>query len=586
MAPDPGRDPSATKKALQHLLDQPLSLLDADQRPDRHVWHCSVRAAPDDPVLSDAQWGDIARRMVAATGIDPGDGAGCRWAAVRHADDHIHIIATLVREDGRRPDHHRSGKRAQAEARLIEADYDLHRVTPGDGTAAKRPTSAERHKAERQGRDRTVREELRETVRRAVAGAETEQEFLDRLKAAGLLVRTRVLPSGDLRGYTVALPGDRNKDGEPVFYSGSTLAPDLSLPRLQARFDTSAVASAQTGTDHQDHPLQWPAPSAARRTATHAAWAALLVLDQGNDRAAAAQITATGEVLDALARTSALHTRHQLQKAASAFERASRSHAREDFRHSQQLRRAARELVRSGPALGRSEDGATTAMAIDMLFFLIIAAAHWHAKKGHAQQAAAARQAADHLRAAYQTAAAQPLGVLYQRGRHLGHPLLQRQTAALREALPELAEKILAEPGWYALAVTLTDAENAGHSPATLLSEAAGKRELESAESVSDVLVWRLRRAADLPADTTGMWPHEHRGMQSTPCAAPGTGTDRHPRPQAVTADGERGREHRHVQSGRYSTKPGLPIREARLRSAERQSTSGDAQEALPRALR
>jgi hypothetical protein len=120
-------------------------------------------------------------------------------------------------------------------------------------------------------------------------------------------------------------------------------------------------------------------------------------------------------------------------------------------------------------------------MAIDMLFFLITAAAHWHAKKGHAQQAAAARQAADHLRTAYQTAATQPLGALYQRGRRLGRPLLQRQTAALREALPELAERILAEPGWHALAVTLTDAENAGHSPATLLLESAGKRELESA---------------------------------------------------------------------------------------------------------
>ncbi|EST27053.1 hypothetical protein M877_17425 [Streptomyces niveus NCIMB 11891] len=166
MAPDPGRDPNATKQDLQQLLDQPLHLLDAEQRPEKHVWHCSVRAAPDDPVLTDGQWADIARRIVAATGIDPGDGAGCRWAAVRHADDHVHIIATLVREDGRRPDHHRSGKRAQAEARLIETDYDLHRVNPGDGTAAKRPTSAERHKAQRAGRERTAREELRDRARR------------------------------------------------------------------------------------------------------------------------------------------------------------------------------------------------------------------------------------------------------------------------------------------------------------------------------------------------------------------------------------------------------------------------------------
>lgn len=61
-------------------------------------------------------------------------------------------------------------------------------------------------------------------------------------------------------------------------------------------------------------------------------------------------------------------------------------------------------------------------MAIDMLFFLISATMHWHAKKGHTQQPAAARQAAEHLRSAYQVAAAQPVGGLYQRGRRLNRP--------------------------------------------------------------------------------------------------------------------------------------------------------------------
>ncbi|RPK93819.1 mobilization protein [Streptomyces sp. ADI98-10] len=534
MAPDPGRDPSATKEDLQRLLDQPLHLLDEAQRPDQHVWHCSVRAAGTDRILSDEEWGDIARRIMAATGIDPGgvDDAGCRWAAVRHADDHIHIIATLVREDGRRPNHHRSGQRAQAAARLIEADHDLHRVAPGDGTAAKRPTSAERHKAERQGRDRTVREELREAVRRAVAGAATEQEFFDRLKGAGLLVRTRVLPSGDLKGYTVALPGDHNADREPVFYAGSTLAPDLSLPRIQARFDTTAVASAPDSNGHQDHPPQRVGPSVARRTTTDAAWAALVVLDGGDDCAAAAQIAATGEVLDALAKTSALYTRQELRQAALVFERASRSHTREEFLHGQQLRRAARDLALSGPALGRGEDGATTAMVIDMVFFLVTAAAHWHGRKQHAQQAAAAQEAADYLRAAYRTAAGMPMGALYERGQRLALPLRHKQAAHLRQAMPDLAEQVLAEPGWYALAATLADVESAGYSPAVLLTEAVGRRELGTAESVSDVLVWRLRRMADLPADASAMTqPDNSRSLQSDG-RSPGPATSRADQPR------------------------------------------------------
>ncbi|TQE30528.1 mobilization protein [Streptomyces ipomoeae] len=506
MSPDPGRDPNATLKDLQQLLDQPVMALPEHKRPTKHVWHTSVRATADDRILSDEEWGEIARRIVAATGIDPGGGQpGCRWAAVRHADDHIHIVATLVCEDGSRPDDFRSGKRAQAECRLIEREFGLHQVAPGDGTAAQRPTSAERHKAERQGRERTAREELRESVRRAVAGATSEEEFFERLAAAGLLIRKRAAPSGDLLGYKVALPYDRNAQDEPVFYPGARIAPDLSLPRIRERW--SADGRAPDTAPRQPAP---GGPASARRRTASAAWEAVLVVEHGDDAVAAAYIAAAGEVLDALAKTSAAHTRRELREAAWAFERASRSHVRAERGHDHALRQAARDLVHSGPALGRGEDGATTAMAIDMLFFLITAAIHWHAKKGHAQQAAAARQAAEHLRAAYQAAAAQPLGALYQRGRRLNRPLRQRQTAVLREALPELAEQILAEPGWYALAVTLADAESAGHDPAVLLTEAAGRRELESAESVSDVLVWRLRRAANLPADTTDMALGDH----------------------------------------------------------------------------
>ncbi|MFG2836475.1 relaxase/mobilization nuclease domain-containing protein [Streptomyces zaomyceticus] len=514
-APDPGRDATATLQQLQQLLDQPVENIDQAQRPKKHVWHLSVRNGAEDRILTDEEWGDIARRMVAAAGIDdPETGAGCRWAAVRHADDHIHIVATLVREDGYKPDLDNDAARVQAQARALEVELGLRRLNKGDGTAAKRPTSAERHKAARQGRERTAREELRETVRRAVAGARSEDEFFDRIAGAGLLIRKRTAPSGDLLGYKVALPDDRNRDGEPVFYPGARLAPDLSLPRIRERWSGNA----------QDAPVPRPedaartgpsTPAAARRQTASAAWQAMLVIEHGDDAVAAAHIAAAGEILDALAKTSAAHTRRELRDAATAFERASRSHVRAVRGHDRALRQAARDLVHGGPALGRGEDGASTAMAIDMLVFLITAAAHWHAKKGHAQQAAAAARAAEHLRSAYQEAAAHPLGVLYQRGRRLNRPLLQRQTVVLREALPELAEQILAEPGWYALAATIADAEATGHDPAALLSDAVERRELDTAESVSDVLVWRMRRMADLPADASELPTHGTTGGSS-----------------------------------------------------------------------
>ncbi|WP_406308075.1 mobilization protein [Streptomyces griseoaurantiacus] len=527
LAPDPGRDPKATYEQLQRLLDQPVNALPTSRRPKNHVWHLSVRAAPEDPVLSDEDWAAIARRMVAVTGIAPdGDEQACRWAAVRHADDHIHIIATLVRDDGRRPRLHNEARRAQAECRRVEADYNLRRVSPGDGTAAKRPTSAERHKAERQGRERPAREELHETVRQAVAGVASEAEFFARLKAAGLLIRQRVAPSGDLLGYKVALPGDVNDDGEPIYYAGSTLAPDLSLPRIRRRFPTTH----DVHQDEQEAAARRPTarsraavspPAAARRSATRAAWTVLVTFDQDGDGAAAARIAATGEILDTLAQTSASHTRQQLRDATWAFERATRSHTRAEYRHAQALRRAARDLRYSGPALSRGEDGATTAMLIDTLFFLATAAAHWHAQRHHVQQAEAARQAAAHLRAAYAAAAEEPMARLHAQGLRLVQPVRDWAAALLHATTPEIAEAVVNEPGWPALAATLTHAYQAGHNPQELLTEAVTHRELDTAGSVSDVLVWRLRRIADLPADAVET-PPTRPARHGTPASSPG----------------------------------------------------------------
>ncbi|KPI02916.1 hypothetical protein OK074_5066 [Actinobacteria bacterium OK074] len=526
-APDPGRDPHATLKDLQLLLDQPLQALPEHRRPKPHVWHCSVRADPTDRILGDDDWADIARRVVAATGIDPGGGEpGCRWAAVRHADDHIHIVATRVREDGRPPKDFRSGKRAQAACRLIEIDYGLVRVNAGDGTAARRPTSAEHHKAQRLGRTRTAREELRETVRRAVAGAADENEFLDRLTASGLLVKPRTAPSGDLLGYNVALPGDRNKDGAPVWYPGSKLAPDLSLPRIRARLtDGASTPAAPPGSDRSaggTAPVT-AGPARARRTAATAAWNAITVVDQDDDGAAAAQIAAAGEILDALAKTSAAATRTELRAAAAAYERAGRSHTRAQYRHARALRQAARELIYAGPALGRGEDGATTAMVIDTIIFLTIAIARWHAQHHHAQQAAAARQTAAHLRAAYRTAAAAPMTELRNKGRRLAGAAQSRHAATLRTALPQLADTVLQEPGWHALAATLDEAEQIGHNSETLLQEAATRRELDTATSISDVLVWRLRRMAELPAQPASHQPRTDNARTPSPSRASAT---------------------------------------------------------------
>lgn len=240
MEPDPGRQPEPEQPAalllLAQHLDRPVRAYEGDL--ERHVWHTSVRCAPGDPTLSDEQWGAIARRLVAAAGVAPtGDEQGCRWLAVRHADDHIHIVATLVRQDLRQPNLRGDFYRLREECCAIEVEYGLRITASADRTAAPRPTRGERAKSLRvRDTAKTPREELAAAVRKAAITATSDNDFFQRLEKEGLHVKPRTLPSGDLIGYKVALPEDRTKDGLPVWYSGSRLAPDLSLPRVRQRW--------------------------------------------------------------------------------------------------------------------------------------------------------------------------------------------------------------------------------------------------------------------------------------------------------------------------------------------------------------
>ncbi|MEU3748125.1 MULTISPECIES: relaxase/mobilization nuclease domain-containing protein [Streptomyces] len=489
--PDPGRNPAATIAQLADVLD--LRVKQAGHKaPKNHVWHCSIRAAPEDRHLTDDEWATIARRVLDATGIAPaGDPDACRWVAVRHADDHIHIVATKVRGDLRPPRNWNDFLRADKELVAIEKEYGLRQVPRGDRTAAKRPTRAEQEKAQRTGNARTSREHLRTVVRTAVAAATTTEEFFRLIEGTGALVDVQYFPSGDVRGYKVALDGDTNVQGEPVWFSGSTLAPDLSYPKIAERL----TASASTPAERSEAPAWRRLSHAIDRTPDY--------LAHGEDEAGQAHITVLAEALDALPLLAPASLRPQLVQAAIVFERAGRSRIRAQHQQAQATRRAVKTILRE-PA---PKDGTLLAIVLDALLLAVIAAQHWHRARNHRQQAEAARQTADHLRMAYQVAATEPLAVLRQRGTRLAESLRRRQEFALRRALPDLAEQILAEPGWPALAATLDRAEAAGHNPAALLTEATARRETASATSVSEVLTWRLHRLADLTADATSSAP-------------------------------------------------------------------------------
>ncbi|GGX18387.1 mobilization protein [Streptomyces malachitofuscus] len=486
-ASDPGRADDFDATKLRLVADLDLRVKQArrlGRAPERHVWHCSVRAAPGDRHLTDAEWADIAHRIVAATGIAPqGDPDGCRWVAVRHADDHIHIAATKVRGDLRTARHWNDYLTADKELAAIEKEYGLKRVVRGDRTAAQRPTRAETEKARRAGKTQTSRERLRTTVRQLVSIATGPQEFLHLLDGVeGVLVDVQHFPSGDLRGYKVAVEGDTNAAGEPVWFSGAKLAPDLSFPKIRERLaDIEAPPVTKPGSRRGPSPWH-QATAAAERILHH--------LDHGDEAAAQAHIAAFGEAVDLLPLVAPSHLRPHLQQAATAFERATRSRMRAQQDQARALQSAVRAL-RTAPVIG---GGSGLAMFLDIAVLVVIATARWHQARRHDQQVAAAHQALVHLQAAYQQAAAEPLAALAQRPPPAR--TVERHAQRILMIVPEHAQRVLDDPGWPALAAALTEAETAGHDAELLLQHAARQRTLDDAHSTARTLTWRVQRLA------------------------------------------------------------------------------------------
>jgi hypothetical protein len=233
-------------RRLSGLLNQPLAALNGDNYA-KPVWHCALRGAPEDRRLSDAEWARIAAHVMDRTGLAPeGDDLAVRWVAARHADDHIHLVATLARQDRHRPDLWNSYRKLRRACRDTEEWFGLRSTAPADCTAARRATRGESEQAIRRGWGEPPRIRLRREVCTAAAGARTEAEFFTRLTRAGVLVHHRYSTSSprEVTGYAVGLLEHTDKDGKTIWYGGGTLAADLTLPKLRSRWGDPLAGAA------------------------------------------------------------------------------------------------------------------------------------------------------------------------------------------------------------------------------------------------------------------------------------------------------------------------------------------------------
>ncbi|GAB3656829.1 hypothetical protein GCM10027589_16550 [Actinocorallia lasiicapitis] len=105
--------------------------------PNGYMWHCAISLPPGDSTpdrrLSDAQWAEVVRTAVDRLGFDTDGQSPCRWIAVHHGqsaggNEHVHLVANLVREDGTTASYFRDWITLRSMCRDMEQRFGLQVV--------------------------------------------------------------------------------------------------------------------------------------------------------------------------------------------------------------------------------------------------------------------------------------------------------------------------------------------------------------------------------------------------------------------------------------------------------------------------
>jgi len=377
--------PDGVQRALLSAeVDAPVHKMPEVAKPTEHVYHVSISNHGQDRNLSDDEWATVARAVADKLGLTGTDTQpGARWFAVHHGAasgdrDHIHFVATLVREDGRGIYLNKDKLALREVAKEMQARFGLEVRTrdPGAGQrdlsrpelaaiqdleqeqAVDTVKAATNEGGEQQQPNRTgaagavepvapvevPRRRLERTVRAAATAASTEAQWLDRLGELGVAVEARWARGGDrVVGYRVALadPPREQAGSKAVWFGGGKLAHDLTLPALRAgwtragdpatawrRAPTAAPAPTESGLDKTPAPTSIrPAPeqvsrdfTAATTTLRGAVMTARLLGGDGAEVARAARDT--GGLLAALAEHASPADRRRLVQASAHLARA------------------------------------------------------------------------------------------------------------------------------------------------------------------------------------------------------------------------------------------------------------------------
>lgn len=284
---------SGAANSDEYRVDEPR---DADEQRDGrgwdrpHVMHVVFSLRADEGELSDETWGRIAADWVREMKLAGNDEqADCRWGAWRHGksaagNDHMHVAVSLVRDDGRWANVHRSMVRSRAIADDLETKYGLNKVKDSAAQRGMPATSRGELRRSEQAQPGTreqvpERQRLAMIVRTAATHASTEKQFVADVLRQGVRVRPRFAKGGTDEVVGATFRFRDSADGQ--WLGGGSLGRDLTLPKLrqmwtdtpQERAEALEVWRGKVGVSAQQSTPSWsPSWNAAQQAL--ATWAA------------------------------------------------------------------------------------------------------------------------------------------------------------------------------------------------------------------------------------------------------------------------------------------------------------------------
>lgn len=212
----------------------------AASRPEikKPIWQVSLRCAPGDRALTDAEWRDAATAFMTRMGLEERP-----WVVVRHADDHVHLVASRVSDTGQVWHGRQDYRQAQTACTEIEQAYGLQVAPRETARVSRRAADHQITRGERHHGLRThvppERVELATVVRacaqRAAGGGTTT--FEEELTRAGVEFEANRASTGRMSGYKFGT-GRVDEAGQPVWFKASQLDKTLAWSKLAKVLDT------------------------------------------------------------------------------------------------------------------------------------------------------------------------------------------------------------------------------------------------------------------------------------------------------------------------------------------------------------